>query len=247
VLRLIPAQRAPATLVATFPTLDGATGTVLDVTRRMRPSMLEFMDRTTINAVEDMTRMGLDRDAEALLVVQSDEAPGLAAEELEEVARICEGHGATEVFHTDDPATGEQFVAARRMSITAVERRGSLLLEDVGVPLPQLGALVRGVAAIAAERDLLIAVVAHAGDGNTHPLVVFDRADPDQVVRAERAYDEIMHLAIGLGGTITGEHGVGRLKRPWLEHYLGPDELALNRRVKAALDPAGILNPGVIF
>ena len=247
VLRLIPAQRAPATLVATFPTLDGATGTVLDVTRRMRPSMLEFMDRPTINAVEDMTRMGLDRDAEALLVVQSDEAPGLAAEELAEVARICERHGATEVFHTDDPATGEQFVAARRMSITAVERRGSLLLEDVGVPLPQLGALVRGVAAIAAERDLMIAVVAHAGDGNTHPLVVFDRADADQVARAERAYDEIMHLAIGLGGTITGEHGVGRLKRPWLEHYLGPDELALNRRVKAALDPAGILNPGVIF
>jgi len=247
VLRLIPAQRAPATLVATFPTLDGATGTVLDVTRRMRPSMLEFMDRPTINAVEDMTRMGLDRAAEALLVVQSDEAPGLAVEELEEVARICERHGATEVFHTDDPATGEQFVAARRMSITAVERRGSLLLEDVGVPLPQLGALVRGIAAIAAERDLMIAVVAHAGDGNTHPLVVFDRADADQVARAERAYDEIMHLAIGLGGTITGEHGVGRLKRPWLAHYLGPDELALNRRVKQALDPAGILNPGVIF
>jgi len=247
VLRLIPAQRAPATLVATFPTLDGATGTVLDVTRRMRPSMLEFMDRPTINAVEDLTRMGLDREAEALLVVQSDEAPGLALEELEEVARICERHGATEVFHTDDPATGEQFVAARRMSITAVERRGSLLLEDVGVPLPQLGTLVRGIAAIAAERDLMIAVVAHAGDGNTHPLVVFDRADADQVARAERAYDEIMHLAIGLGGTITGEHGVGRLKRPWLAHYLGPDELALNRRVKEALDPAGILNPGVIF
>ena len=247
VLRLIPAQRAPATLVATFPTLDGATGTVLGITRRMRPSMLEFMDRPSINAVEDMTRMGLDRDAEALLVVQSDEAPGLAAEELAEVERICSEHGATEVFRTDDPETGEQFVAARRLAITAVERRGSLLLEDVGVPLPQLGELVRGVAAIAAERDLVIAVVAHAGDGNTHPLVVFDRADADQVARAERAYDEIMHLAIGLGGTITGEHGVGRLKRPWLAHYLGPDELALNRRVKAALDPAGILNPGVIF
>jgi glycolate oxidase len=247
VLRLIPAQRAPATLVSTFPTLDGATGTVLAITRRMRPSMLEFMDRPTINAVEDMTHMGLDRDAEALLVVQSDEAPGLAAEELEEVARICEQNGATEVFHTDDPATGEQFVAARRMSITAVERKGSLLLEDVGVPLLRLGELVRGIAAIAAKADLMIAVVAHAGDGNTHPLVVFDRADPDQAARAERAYDEIMHLAIALGGTITGEHGVGRLKRPWLEHYLGPDELALNRRVKAALDPAGILNPGVIF
>jgi glycolate oxidase len=128
-----------------------------------------------------------------------------------------------------------------------VERKGSLLLEDVGVPLPELGALVRGIAAIAAERELVIAVIAHAGDGNTHPLVVFDPADAGQAARAERAYDEIMHLAIDLGGTITGEHGVGRLKRPWLADYLGPDELALNRRVKAALDPAGILNPGVIF
>jgi glycolate oxidase len=247
VLRLIPAQRAPATLVATFHSLDGATDTVLAITRRMRPSMLEFMDRASINAVEDVTGMGLDRDAEALLVVQSDEAPGHAAQELAEVEEICGANGAREVFLTDDPEAGEQFVTARRMAIPAVERKGSLLLEDVGVPLPELGALVRGIAAIAAERELVIAVIAHAGDGNTHPLVVFDPADAGQAARAERAYDEIMHLAIDLGGTITGEHGVGRLKRPWLADYLGPDELALNRRVKAALDPAGILNPGVIF
>ena len=128
-----------------------------------------------------------------------------------------------------------------------MEPHGSLLLEDVGVPLPQLGALVRGIEQIAAERDVLIAVVAHAGDGNTHPLIVFDPADADESARANRAYGEVMDLGIALGGTITGEHGVGRLKRPWLGDYLGPDALALNQRIKDALDPQGILNPGAVF
>lgn len=247
VLRLLPQQRAPHTLVAAFPRLAGATASVVAITRAMRPSMLELMDRASINAVEDHTRMGLDRDAEALLVIQSDESPSTAAEEVARISATCQEHGATEVFATDDPAEGASFVTARRMVIPAVELRGSLLLEDVGVPVPQLGALVEGIASIAARRGVEIPVIAHAGDGNTHPLVVFDPADADHTARAEAAYDEIMRLAIGLGGTITGEHGVGRLKRPWLGDYLGPDALALNRRIKAALDPDGILNPGALL
>ena len=247
VLRLVPRQRPPATLVATFATVEGATGTVLDVTRQLRPSMVEFMDQPTIRAVEDMTRMGLDRDAAAMLVIQSDEPAGHAATECALIAGICERHGATEVYHTDDPDEGEAFVAARRSAIPAVERTGTLLLEDVGVPLPELGNLVGGIADISRERDVTIAVIAHAGDGNTHPLIVFDPADHDMVDRAHVAYGEVMDLAIRLGGTITGEHGVGRLKRPWLANYLGPDALALNRSIKDALDPQGILNPGAIF
>jgi glycolate oxidase len=133
------------------------------------------------------------------------------------------------------------------MAIPAVERRGSLLLEDVGVPIPQLGALVRGIAEIAAKREVEIAVIAHAGDGNTHPLIVCDRTDADQIARAATAYGEVMELAISLGGTITGEHGVGRLKKPWLAGYLGEAALDLNRRIKDALDPLGILNPGAVF
>jgi glycolate oxidase len=133
------------------------------------------------------------------------------------------------------------------MAIPAVERRGSLLLEDVGVPLTQLGALVRGIAAISTERAVEIAVIAHAGDGNTHPLIVCDRADPDQTARAHVAYGEVMDLAIALGGTITGEHGIGRLKKPWLGGYLGTHALALNQRIKDALDPTGILNPGAVL
>lgn len=247
VLRLIPEQRPPVTLVATFPTLSGATQAVLDITRAMRPSMLELMDQVSINAVEDETRMGLDRDAAALLVVQSDEPAGLAAEEISQVEQVCTANGATECYATDDADEGEAFVAARRMAIPAVEKRGALLLEDVGVPLPRLGDLVEGIAAISRMRDVPIAVIAHAGDGNTHPLLVLDPTDPAQRARAEIAYGEVMELAVELGGTITGEHGVGRLKRPWLAGYLGEDVLELNQRVKNALDPQGILNPGAIF
>jgi glycolate oxidase len=152
--------------------------------------------------------------------------------------------GATEVFSTSDPEEGEAFVAARRFAIPAVEEKGPLLLEDVGVPLPALADLVGGIASIAERRDLLIAVIAHAGDGNTHPLIVYDPEDAAMSERAQLAYGEIIELAINLGGTITGEHGIGRLKRPWLGDYLGPEALALNRRIKDALDPQGILNPG---
>jgi glycolate oxidase len=247
VLRLVPAQRTPSTLVASFASLDDSTQTVLDITRRMRPSMLEFMDKATINAVEDLTRMGLDRAAEGMLIIQSDEPEAYAAAEIAEIAAICERNNATEVFSTDDADTGEAFVVARRMAIPAVEQKGSLLLEDVGVPLPELSALCRGMEAISIDRRVTIAVIAHAGDGNTHPLIVFDPSDADETARAQLAYGEVMDLAISLGGTITGEHGVGRLKKGWLGAYLGEDVMALNRRIKDALDPQGILNPGAVL
>ena len=153
-LRLVPRQRPPATLVATFATLEGATGTVLEVTQQFRPSMVEFMDLPTIRAVEDMTRMGLHVDAAAMLVIQSDEPAGYAATECTLIAETCERHGATEVYHADDPDEGEAFVAARRSAIPAVERTGTLLLEEVVVPLPELGNLVGGIADFARERDV---------------------------------------------------------------------------------------------
>ncbi|HLS79680.1 MAG TPA: FAD-linked oxidase C-terminal domain-containing protein [Nocardia sp.] len=246
-LRLLPAQPRQTTVVATFATLDTATEAVLAITGALRPSMLEFMDRVAVNAVEDELRMGLDREAAALLVARSD-APGeFAAREAEIMARACERAGATEVFHTDDPDEGEAFTAARRYAIPAVEKIGPLLLEDVGVPLPRLGDLVAGVAAVAERNEVIVSVIAHAGDGNTHPLIVHDPADPENTARAHRAFGEIMDLAIALGGTITGEHGVGRLKKPWLPDQVGPDVMALTKRVKDALDPNGILNPGAVL
>lgn len=246
-LRLIPAQRPPTTLVATFKSLDDSTDAVMSISSRMRPSMLEFMDNPTINAVEDVTKMGLDRDAQALLVIQSDEPAEYATKEIELIEELCLQHNADEVFYTSDPEEGEAFVEARRMAIPAVEKKGSLLLEDVGVPLPRLGDLVRGIEAIAQNRDILIALLAHAGDGNTHPLLVFDPADEGQKRRAHIAYGEVMDLAIELGGTITGEHGVGRLKRPWLADSIGADALELNQRIKRALDPENLFNPGAVL
>jgi glycolate oxidase len=243
-LRLLPAQNSSSVVVASFASVQAAVDAVLGVSARLRPSMLEFMDSVAINAVEDTLRMDLDRGAAAMLVAGSDERGRAGTEDAELMAGVFAQNGATEVFSTDDPDEGEAFVAARRFCIPAIEAKGSLLLEDVGVPLPALGELVTGIARIAAERDLMISVIAHAGDGNTHPLIVYDPADAAMAERAHLAFGEIMDLAVDLGGTITGEHGVGRLKRPWLAGYLGPEAMDLNRRIKQALDPLGILNPG---
>jgi glycolate oxidase len=246
-LRLLPSAPAASTLVATFDHVRKSTEAVLAICHRLRPSTLEFMDRVTINAVEDVTRMGLDREAEAMLVVQSD-APGAASSaEIALIEQLVLDTGADAVFVTSDPVESEAFLAARRMAIPAVERLGHLLLEDVGVPIPKLPELIDGVRAVAAQEDVTIAVIAHAGDGNTHPLIVHDPDDADETSRAERAFGKIMDLAIGLGGTITGEHGVGRLKKGWLPDQLGPEVMELNRKIKAALDPTGILNPGAVY
>ncbi|WP_414690837.1 FAD-binding oxidoreductase [Nocardioides sp.] len=247
VLRLVPAQEVRSTLVATFADVDSAARAVVAAGRRLRPSMMELMDRASINAVEDYRPMGLDRTAGALLVAQSDAPASARAVEVESMRAACADAGATEVFVTDDPEEGELFVAARRSAFPAIEARGALLLEDVGVPVPQLPALLAAIAAIAAEHGVEIPVVAHAGDGNTHPIIVYDAADADSERRARGAFDDVMRAAIGLGGTITGEHGVGRAKKGALPDQLGPEVMALTRRVKDALDPLGILNPGAIL
>ena len=247
VLRLIPAQGTRSTLVATFPTVGAAADAVVDIGRTLRASMMELMDAATINAVEDYRPMGLDRSAGAMLIAQSD-APGAAcAAEIELMSAACVAAGAKEVFVTDDADEGEMFIAARRAAFPAVEARGAILLEDVGAPIPQLPALLAAIAGIAETYAVEIPTVAHAGDGNTHPVVVYDPTDAAAERRAAEAFDAIMAAAIALGGTITGEHGVGRTKRRALPDQLGPEAMALTRTIKSALDPKGILNPGAIL
>jgi glycolate oxidase len=246
-LRLVPAPPPASTLVAAFASVEAAADAVLAITTALRPSMLELMDNVSINAVEDMLHMGLDRSAQALLIARSDAPGSAAAEEIRLMESACQAHGATELYATDDQDEGEAFAAARRAAFPAIGRLGTLLFEDVGVALPALPALVAGIERIAAGNQVTIGVVAHAGDGNTHPLVAYDAEDPAAYDRAQRAFGEVMDLALELGGTITGEHGVGRLKKDWLPAYLGPDVMALTRRIKDALDPAGILNPGAVL
>lgn len=246
-LRLVPPQPPKSTVVASFSSLDDATEAVVAVTRVMRPAMLEFMDRASIHAVEDALKMGLDRHAQAMLIAQSDSPGADRTREAEFIAEVFGKHNATEVFATDDPDEGEAFTAARRFAIPAVEKIGPLLLEDVGVPIPALPRLLSGIEKIAANRDVMVAVIAHAGDGNTHPLIVYNHDDAAMTERAHLAFGEIMDLAISLGGTITGEHGVGRLKKPWLPGQVGDDVMVLTKRIKDALDPHGILNPGAVL
>ena len=239
-LRLRPTPPPSATVVATFADPVDAGVAVASTMASLRPSALELMDRAAVAAVESVKSMGLDTSIGALLLGQSDAGDATAAR----IAEHAEAAGATYVAVTDDPDEGEMLMAARRMAIPCVERLGSVLIEDVGVPIPQIPALLAAVAAVAERHDTAIPVIGHAGDGNFHPLVTFDPSDPDAVERADAAFGAVMDAALDLGGTITGEHGVGSLKAAHLATQLGPDVLDLSRRVKAALDPQGILNPG---
>ncbi len=210
------------------------------------PSLLELMDRTTVKAVNDLAHMGLPETTEALLLAAFD-TPEPAAD-LAAVAALCEAAGATQVVPAEDAAESELLLQARRLSLTALEAvKGTTMIDDVCVPRSKLGAMLDGVERIAAEHGLTIGVCAHAGDGNTHPTVCFDARDPDESRRARESFDEIMALGLELGGTITGEHGVGVLKKEWLAREIGPVGVEMQRAVKRAFDPLDLLNPGKLF
>jgi glycolate oxidase len=243
-LRLRPLPPPASTVVATFLDVVDAGRAVAAIMGQLRPSALELMDRTAVRAVEAQLRMGLDASCGALLLGRSDSGGGQSSADASVISSACEGAGATYVAATDDEDEGEQLMTARRMAIPCVEKIGTVLIDDVGVPIPRIPSLIAAVEEVSARTSTLIAVIGHAGDGNFHPLVVFDRHDADATARAEEAFGAVMDAALALGGTITGEHGVGTLKRPWLAPQLGDDVVALTQRIKDALDPLGILNPG---
>jgi glycolate oxidase len=247
-LALRPAPKRPVTLAASFGT-TAQTGQVVErvVTGGLVPSLLEVMDNTCIRAVDDLLKADLDRSAHALLVAQSDSGGAVAAEEIEALAQLCREAGAEFVHTTDDPAEGDLLLQARRMALPALELLGTTLIDDVAVPRSRIAAFLDGCDAIAASRRLTIGVVGHAGDGNMHPTVCFDAADAGQRERAYAAFDDICELGLALGGTITGEHGVGAIKVDWLEREIGPVALDVHRAIKEALDPDGLLNPGKVF
>lgn len=242
-LRLRPAPQPHTTVVATFTDPVAAGRVVTDIRRRTRPAVLEFMDATALGAVDRLTHMGIDPECAALVLAASDLGGPAGQAEAELMAAACDAGGAPFVAVTADPDEGEQFMACRRMAIPAVERLGTVLIEDVGVPLDRIADLVAGVQEVARRQGTTIALIGHAGDGNFHPLVVFDGGDADAVDRARDAFGDVMEVALGLGGTISGEHGIGTLKRPWVRAQLGEDVLEVMHAVKRTLDPLGILNP----
>jgi glycolate oxidase len=212
----------------------------------MRPSMMEFLDRPSIRAVQAYRDMGLPLDAEAMLIAQSDRGP-LAVGDVAAMGAICEELGAREVAVAEDAAESAMLTQARRLVNPAVEELGATLVDDVAVPRARLVDLLTGMEQIAAETGMLVVCPGHIGDGNMHPTVVFDRGDAAAAERAQVAFDAIMRLALDLGGTITGEHGVGLLKRSWLREELGETSYVLQQNIKSVFDPLGILNPGKVL
>ena len=243
-LRLRRRPAPPSTLIAMFDSLEASGHAVAAMVRSVNASLLEVMDRACVRAVDQFANLGLDTDAAALLIAQSD-APGGA--ELTLMREACEAAGATLVHTTSDVDEGRQLLAARRLALPAIERLGAVLLDDVAVPLPRLPEMFRRIEATAAQTSTFVATVAHAGDGNIHPLIVFDPKDADAEARARTTFESLMNEALALGGTITGEHGVGSLKRGALVRQLGPVSLELQRRIKTAFDPDWILNPGKVL
>ncbi len=244
-LRLRPLPPSACTMVATFEDVADAGRTVSAIMAVTRPATLEMMDRTTVRAVESYRTDGPGhRGRRHAHRAERQRRRALGSEEIAAMERTATANGATFVATTDDPDEGEMFLEARRLSFSALFDLGTPLIEDVGVPIDRIAELVHGVELIAAEHDTLIATVGHAGDGNFHPFISFDGTDPAAVRRAERAFADVIALALELGGTITGEHGVGVVKSPYLVDQVGPDVLQLSRQIKALLDPQGILNPG---
>ncbi len=244
-LRLRPVPEGTATMVSFFPTLDAAGRAVAAITASgVTMSLLEIMDQATVCAVDDHTRMGLDRSAAALLLAQSDAPEPLRRTDVERAAGLCDRAGATYSTFTEDPVEADALLQARRLAGPTVEALGEAIWDDVCVPRSRIPDLIGRVQDAAERHDVSIYTFGHAGDGNMHPTLLAPRGDDDARHRALKAFDDIVDASLQLGGVITGEHGVGRIKAPFLEREVGAANLALQRRIKATFDPDGILNPG---
>ncbi|TDE14973.1 FAD-binding oxidoreductase [Jiangella asiatica] len=243
---LVPAPADSRTGVAYFPSLaDAGRAVARVIADGVVPATLEFLDNKCVNAVEDFAALGLDRSAGALLLFGDDGDPDTVGRNLERMAQSCAKEGATGVTLAQDVAASEALLEARRCSLPALARLAPVtVLEDVGVPRPRIAEMVGRIDDIAARHGITVATFGHAGDGNLHPTAVVDPSDGGAIDRTKAVIGDIFAAALDLGGTITGEHGVGAAKLPWLADRLGADQLALLSRIKAAFDPAGILNPG---
>jgi glycolate oxidase len=247
-LRLRPMPGPRSTLLAFFPTLESAGDAVAAIAQAgLSPVTLELMDRFTIAAVDDMHQLGLDRDAAAMLMIESD-LPGAAADdELVRGEAACVAAGATSTLRSETPAEADLLRQARRAAHWALERLGEVKMEDVGVPRSRVPDMLRAVERIAAKHDVRIGTFGHAGDGNLHPDLVLERGDPRAETITKAVQADLYQAALDLGGTVTGEHGIGSVRREWLVAQRGEDAVRVMRTIKDALDPQGLFNPGRVL
>ncbi len=248
-LKLLPKPAARQTLLASFTTMDAAAETVSAIiAAKIIPCTLEFLDQKTLRCVDDFAKVGLPRDAAAILLVETDGHPAAVADEAAKIGELCRAHGATSVRLAATDAEAAQLATARRSAFSALARlRPTTILEDVTVPRSELASMIRAVEIIAQKHALTIATFGHFGDGNLHPTILTDERDAAEMHRVELALAEIFEETLKRGGTITGEHGVGLAKKPFLKRQLGDASYELLRLVKKSLDPEALLNPGKIF
>ncbi len=249
ILKLIALPESKRTGQAVFPRLEDASRAVNAILwGGLVPATLELMDETAINCVEDYMQLGLPRDAEAILIIETDGDRADAARDMDVIAQVCRDGGASEVRVAQTAKESDDLWRARRsISGSLGRKRPNKLGEDISVPRSAIPDTIKGIKEISQKRGLPIVIFGHAGDGNLHPNILFDKRDPEEWARVQQAVADLFALSVSVGGTLSGEHGVGTLKKPFLESDVGPIAMDVMRSVRRALDPRGILNPGKIL
>lgn len=248
-LKLVPMPETKQTMLALFSDMEAAARSVSSIiANRIIPVTLEFLDQPTLKAVEDFAKIGLPTDAEAVLLIEQDGAKEVVERDIQRIAEICLNEGALSAEVASSKEEALELTAARRAALSALARlRPTTILEDATVPRSEVANMVRAINEIANEYNVTICTFGHAGDGNLHPTCLTDVRDEEEMHRVEEAFAAIFAKAIELGGTITGEHGVGMMKAPYLEWKLGEEGIALMRAIKQAIDPNHIMNPAKLF
>jgi|SRR5690625_2703369 len=249
VLKLVPQPETKQTMLALFHDLEAAAQTVSDiVAHKITPSTLEFLDQQTVQVVEDYVKIGLPVNARVVLLIEQDGTEDVVRRDIDQISNLCQMNGAFDIDVAQTKEEGEALMEARRAAVPAISRlKPTTFLEDATVPRSNLSKMVKAIEDIAHKYDVMICTFGHAGDGNLHPICPTDARNEEEMSRVKRAFEKIFEKAIELGGTITGEHGVGLSKLPYLHLKVGDVGIEAMRQIKHALDPKGIMNPGKIF
>ncbi|WP_010096845.1 glycolate oxidase subunit GlcD [Ornithinibacillus scapharcae] len=248
-LKLIPMPETKKTMLALYNKMEDAAHTVSSIiSNRIIPATLELLDQPTLKAVEDFAKIGLPTNVQAVLLIEQDGTSTNVQNDIGRIEAICRDHHAREVTIAQTKEEAEALTAARRLALTALARlKPTTILEDATVPRSEIANMVMAIQSIAKRNRLTICTFGHAGDGNLHPTCLTDIRDTDEMSRVEKAFEEIFHKAIELGGTITGEHGVGAMKLPYLNLKVGSAGIEAMKAIKRAIDPNLIMNPGKMF